>query len=305
MAQKNFVHHNAMDGHSAADAASARKKTPFAAILAAIAVIGVLAGFAITKFKSGTDPVENVDTPTVPEVVPNQLTAPEAPPEVPTETTQAVSVATPLPAQVADTVQPVAAQQRARNNDAGVETGTDPETTEEEDEEKPKRRSPYKSRTEALLSMLNSVPPGMAPPPLPFSIDDDLEADADIGAENVIEITEDDDEATATLKENVGWDKLDLQEMRKEGWTAAEFIKALEAERNEDAVFRREKMQELERMLNDPEASDDDCYALYDELNKELAERGLPKLYMPVEGDDEDEDEEAEGDVESAPAEKR
>ena len=290
MAQKNVVLHNGTGGSPATASAPSRKGPSFAAVLAVIAVIGILAGFAITKFKTGTGPQKNGDRPQIPEVPVTRPTAPEAQPTAPEAIVEEAPVA--VSPQSVEQSQQVEVQRPVQGQPEPAKTGTGPEIAEDQEDEKPKRKSPFKSRTEVLLSMLNSVPPGVAPPPLPFSIDDDLEADADIGAEHVIEITEDDDEATATRKENVGWDKLDLQEMRKEGWTAAEFIKALENERNEDAAFRREKMQELERMLNDPEASDDDCYALYDELNKELAERGLPKLYMPVEGDDEDEEEE-------------
>ncbi len=290
MAQKKFVLHNGTDAATTASQPS-RKKTSFPLILIAMAVIGILAGFVIAKSKkAGTHPEKNGDTPQISSVETNSLTAPEAQQPAPEPIQQEVVEV--VDTQPIEPTQVTVAHESAYNNPEPEETGTDPEIAEETEEEPPKRKSPFKSRTEVLLSMLNSVPPGVAPPPLPVSIDDDLEADADIGAENIIEITEDDDEATATRKENVGWDKLDLQEMRKEGWKAVEFIKALEAERNEDAAFRREKMQELEKMLNDPEASDDECYALYDELNKELAERGLPKLYMPVEGDDEEEEEE-------------
>ena len=282
-----MVIHNGTNTSSAPRAATPRQSGPrFALWLAVIALAGVAIGFLAFR-NSGTDPEKTGPVPeTAGAANTGKLLAPNGPgdsgssgdPSTASGKTGPVPIVAPGkkegPVPDVSTVSPA------------DETGTDPENQDAETEAP--RKPVFKTGTEQLIAMVESIPPGLPVPPLPIDIDDDLEADADAAATNVIEITEDDDEHAAAHKENVGWTKLDLQEMRKEGWTAAEFIKAIEAERNENAAFYRDRVKEFEELLNDPEASDDDCYAVYDEINKELAERGLPLLNLPVEGDDEE-----------------
>ena len=254
-----------------------KRHIPFVTALAAIAVAGVAIGFLSVRgmgentAKTGTDPDFGVDQPPIT----NQ--APLAANEQPIEPEEAAAV---IPAEKPVPRGGPAARRAALAKEAGM--GTDPGSASVEGIEAEASKAPpmpFKTRTEQLISMVESIPPGVRVPPLPVSVESaDLEADADQAEASVIEITEDDSDRAAAHKEKVGWTKLDLAAARKEGWTTVEYLKALEALRNDDADFARAKREEFDALLANPDLSDDECLAELENINVALEERGLPKI---------------------------
>lgn len=160
-----------------------------------------------------------------------------------------------------------------------------PENVQPPFEEEPKKEPPkedlrpFRTASEQLLSMALSGQPGESVPPLPVSYDDDLEEDAAKALKSTIYVFDDDSEATLAHKMNVAEAKEQLRELQaKEGWTAVEYIKAIEAQRKEDAQLKRELYQELEKMVNDPTVSYDKIISDLSEINDVLAERGIPPI---------------------------
>jgi hypothetical protein len=138
---------------------------------------------------------------------------------------------------------------------------------------------PFKSASEQLLSMALSGRPGDLAPPLPLAITDDLEEDAARAFQNVIYVSDDDSEETIQHRINVAEAKEHMKELKETaGWTTAEYLKAIEAQRREDAELKMAIYQELERMTKNPSLSNEQIRAELVEINEVLAERGIPPI---------------------------
>ena len=250
------------------------KKPSFAILLLSLVVLGVLSGLSLKlrsrqaqAVRQGTEPPPVATAPAAPE-------GPEA--AGGTKAPAARPLAPSAPGPAATALSPAAGKPAvagALPEDVSEEEGGDG------DEPPARAKEPaFKTRTEQLISMVESIPPGVPVPPLPISPIDNLEADADESAAHDIVIGEEDSEKAEAHKIRVGWTKVDLAAARKEGWSAVEYLKALEDTRNEDAAFAREKRQEFDGLLADPGLSDDDCLAELEKINAELEERGLPPI---------------------------
>ena len=124
--------------------------------------------------------------------------------------------------------------------------------------------------TETYLSMLGK--PGSNAPPLPMSPDADLEMDFESAATNIIKIWEDDSDQMVAHKEMVHELKKYLADARARGWTVADFIRAVEKERREQARYQQEADCILEEIRNtEPE----NMRAYRERLNLELKEVGI------------------------------
>ncbi len=116
--------------------------------------------------------------------------------------------------------------------------------------EQPKHEPALKTSTEQLLSMVLSVPPGVDVPPLPIAEGDDLAQDSANALASTIVIEEDDSDATAVHKENVGWAKVEMREhLEQEGGTAVSYIKRLEERRKEEAARQQAARAEAEAKI--------------------------------------------------------
>ena len=280
-----MVIHNGTNTSSASSAATPGRSGPrFALWLAVIALAGVAIGFLAFR-KTGTDPEKTGPVPETAEASnTGKLLAPNGPGDSGSSGDPSTASGKTGPVPIVATTEKEGPVPDVSTVSPADETGTGPETAVDSTESGPPPDPPYKSQTEQLISWLESIPPGEDVPPLPIDIDDNLEKDADKAAANVIEIGEGDSDEQAAHKENVGWTKLDLEEARKQGWTAAEYLKALEAERNEDAEFLRERKREFKEILANPDLTDDQCLQALAEINAELAERGIAPIEPPYEG---------------------
>ena len=146
-----------------------------------------------------------------------------------------------------------------------------------EEEHKPPRPSPYKTQTEALLSMAMSVPPGASIPPMP--IPPDLDNDFANSLTNVIVIYDDDDERTAAIKEDVAVTKNQLLELVMQGRNVAEVLKEYQEETNKRAAIRSEAQIHFNKLLRD--GSPDEAKAYMEEVNRAFAELGIEPICVP------------------------
>ncbi len=141
----------------------------------------------------------------------------------------------------------------------------------------PPRPKPFNSATEGLLSMAMSVPPGSSIPPLPIS--PNLDADFAKSLTNEIVIYADDDERTATTKENVAVAKNQLRELVKEGRSVSEVLKEYQDKTNERAAMRREAQRELAALYNN--GSPEEAQAYLEKVNKAFEELGVEPISLP------------------------
>ena len=156
-----------------------------------------------------------------------------------------------------------------------------PENVQPPFEKEPEKEDlrPFKTASEQLLSMVLSGQPGDSVAPLPVSDDDDLEEDALKALNSTIYVRDDDSEDTLAHKANVAAAKEQLRELKaKEGWTMVEYVRAVEAQRKEDAQLKKELYQELEKRVNDSTIPDDKIRSDLTEINAILSERGIPPI---------------------------
>jgi len=141
----------------------------------------------------------------------------------------------------------------------------------------PPPRHSYKTATEGLLSMAMSIPPGEMIPPLPIS--KDLDDDFAKSLTNTIVIYDDDDEQTASTKENVAVAKNQLLKLVAEGRSVAEVLKEFERETNERAAVRSEAQKELATIYEN--GSPEEAKAYLEKINKAFNELGIEPISLP------------------------
>jgi len=135
-----------------------------------------------------------------------------------------------------------------------------------------------KTPTEQLIGMLGR--PGEERPPLPDFPDDTLVEDFEKAIQNTIIVTENDDDETVAHKENVAWIKEYIKEAKRMGWTPADYLKALEKQRAEEAFERNT----AHAILEEVKATNPTQFnAVREELNKELGKRGIIPIEIEAE----------------------
>lgn len=130
-----------------------------------------------------------------------------------------------------------------------------------------------KTPTEQLIGMLGR--PGEERPPLPEFPDETLVEDFEKSLRNMIVIKDSDDDETIAHKENVAWIKEYMRKAKEMGWTPAEYLKALEQQRVQEAAERNAAHVLLEEVRKEkPELTK----AAREELNADLGNRGILPL---------------------------
>jgi hypothetical protein len=200
------------------------------------------------------------------------------------QTAKAVPLAAPKPVLATD---PVAVTPLQINRDATVQPNSAVVSKKSpsqvsasepgEEEQTPKRSSPYKSKTEQLLAMAMSVPPGAAMPPLPITRE--LDSDFADSLTNVIVIYDDDDDRTAAIKEDVAVSKNELLELVMQGRSVAEVLKEYQNTTNERAAIRNEAQRELADLLKS--GKPEEAKAYLDQINKAFTDLGIEPIAMP------------------------
>jgi len=145
------------------------------------------------------------------------------------------------------------------------------------EEQKPQRPSAYKTKTEQLLAMAMSVPPGSAIPPLPIT--QGLDSDFANSLTNVIVIYDDDDDRTAAIKEDVAITKNQLLELVKQGRSVADVLKEYQDTTNERAEVRNAAQRELTDLIKN--GTPEEAKAYLDKVNKAFTELGVEPIAMP------------------------
>jgi len=143
--------------------------------------------------------------------------------------------------------------------------------------ETPVRPHQFKNKTEQLLSMAMSVPPGGFVPPLPIS--PEMEQDFAKSLTNEIVIFSDDDERTANIKENVAVAKNQLIEMVKQGRSVADVIQEYQKTRNEHTAARSEAQAELSNLYRSGKTQEAREYM--EKVNKAFTEMGIDPVSLP------------------------
>ncbi|HNX35032.1 MAG TPA: hypothetical protein PKM57_10415 [Kiritimatiellia bacterium] len=143
--------------------------------------------------------------------------------------------------------------------------------------ETPVRPHQFKNKTEQLLSMAMSVPPGGFVPPLPIS--PEMEQDFAKSLTNEIVIFDDDDERTANIKENVAVAKNQLIEMVKQGRSVADVIQEYQKTRNAHTAARSEAQAELSNLYRSGKTQEAREYM--EKVNKAFTELGIDPVSLP------------------------
>lgn len=147
-------------------------------------------------------------------------------------------------------------------------------------EERKGRPHIFRNAIEQLLAMAVSDDPTMTTPPVPISDDEELD-DATLarGLENILKPEEGDDESSLLRKITVTDLKEEFRQLReKEGWTFAEYVRALQRQHNLNAEFYAEACQLDADIYHDEKMSDSEYLAMRKQINEKLNERGLPDL---------------------------
>lgn len=176
---------------------------------------------------------------------------------------------------------------------AEMSTNAPPALTPEEMLAEAKRRMKFKTAEEQLLSMVTPDEPGGEVPPVPITGEEEDTAATEKGVANVLKPEKDDDEHMLQRKMDIVEMKLEYAELKKQGWTFAQYVKALAAKRNEDAADMGEARRVLDELYRDSTVSDTEYAAAKKQINDSLAEKGLPMV---------EPDAEKEGNAENAAA---
>ena len=168
---------------------------------------------------------------------------------------------------------------------AEMSTNTPPALTPEEMLAEAKRRMKFKTAEEQLLSMVTPDEPGGEVPPVPITGEEEDTAATAKGVANVLKPEKDDDEHMLQRKMDIVEMKLEYAELKKQGWTFAQYVKALAAKRNEDAADMGEARRVLDELYRDSTVSDAEYAAAKKQINDSLAEKGLPMVEPDAEKD--------------------
>lgn len=142
----------------------------------------------------------------------------------------------------------------------------------------PPPRTPFKSATEQVLSMVYNATPGVRLPPLPVL--SGLDKDFVRASANTLEIHDSDDERLQKAVETVAWAKVDLADAVKQGWKPDEFIQELARRHNEEADLKADTARVLKKMLDDGTLARNALENELQMINEELAARGLPVITL-------------------------
>ena len=172
---------------------------------------------------------------------------------------------------------------------AEMSTNAPPALTPEEMLEEAKRRMKFKTAEEQLLSMVTPDEPGGEVPPVPITGEEEDTAATAKGVANVLRPEKDDDEHMLQRKLDISEMKLEYGELKKQGWTFAQYVKALAAKRNEEAADMGEARRVMEELYRDSTISDAEYAAAKKQINDSLREKGLPAVEAEAEKAREDE----------------
>jgi len=140
----------------------------------------------------------------------------------------------------------------------------------------PRRKRIFTNATEQVLGWIVSKRLGDMPPPIPRLPPDEKILET---LNSVIEIQEDDDEATSELKENVAYAKEEMRKFMQEGGTAQEFVRQYHQQlQKAHQEWLAEQREFLRLRKEDPEKA----MAYAEETNKRLAEKGIKPLMIPA-----------------------
>jgi hypothetical protein len=255
---------------------SRKKLNPRVVVLSVIAVLAIVAGLVFSKKPASTPAAARSTAP--------GATAPQNRNQTATSTTDTPRT-TATTSKTRKSAPSRAGQAPARPSSPGsaslrppahraLPTSVDAQV---EDPPKPEPEHIFKTATEQLLAMLGR--PGEMMPPLPISGSEDLGEDFKRSLTNLIAIYETDDAHEVNRKETVAWLKAQLAETEKEGWTPAEVIKALEAQRKEEADERKAAAALLAEIIREHPEQAREARA---RINAELLEKGLLPLDPPI-----------------------
>ena len=177
------------------------------------------------------------------------------------------------PAAMANAAEPVLEVKGEVAEEAGLA-----ETNGEEEVAVPKKEKLFKHGAEQLLALATPAAPGMSVPPLPAITDEGVAEDLKKAMSSTISAAPSDTERDLEVKLTVANQKEEFRELRKQGMTFTEYLKALREKFNDDAKFLSEARQMDESLFHDGEVSDADYKAYRAELNRHLLDRGLPEL---------------------------
>ena len=168
---------------------------------------------------------------------------------------------------------------------AEMSTNAPPALTPEEMLAEAKRRMKFKTAEEQLLSMVTPDEPGGEVPPVPITGEEEDTAATAKGVANVLRPEKDDDEHMLQRKIDISEMKLEYGELKKQGWTFAQYVKALAAKRNEEAADMGEARRVMEELYRDSTISDAEYAAAKKQINESLREKGLPAVEAEAEKD--------------------
>ena len=142
-----------------------------------------------------------------------------------------------------------------------------------------RKKPAFANSAEQLLAMAIPSSPGESVPPLPDITDDGIAADVKKAMKNIIKAEEGDSKSALEKKIIVAEAKEQFRDLRQsEGYTFAEYLKALRDQANLDADFLAEAHKLSEDLYNDQSVSDADYMKYRDQINEKLRERGLPEI---------------------------
>lgn len=141
-----------------------------------------------------------------------------------------------------------------------------------------KRPAPFRTMTEQALAMIASIPPGVPIPPMPEMTG--MDVDYARARTNILEIGDDDSEKLVSMIETVAWDKVDLEDLVKQGWKPDEVLKAMVANHNQEANLRTAAALALKNILDQVGVTPAAFNEELELINAELEERGLPVITL-------------------------
>ncbi|MBR4170995.1 MAG: hypothetical protein IKR48_05030 [Kiritimatiellae bacterium] len=247
--------------------AAAKNRLPSVPILLGIAVLATVVLFFVFRPKNAPEDEKKKPTRQTVSVPALPMKADEAP-----KATEAIRPPSPKPheAEIAKpTVTPKPRPIVAVPPVKAVETV--------QTEQPPPRRKPiFTNATEQVLGLIVSKRLGDMPPPI-FRLPPDEKILETLNS--VIEIQEDDDEATVEMKENVAYAKEEMRKFMLEGGTAQEFVRQYHQQlQKAHQEWFTEQREFLRLRKEDPEKA----MAYAEETNKRLAEKGIKPLIIPA-----------------------
>jgi len=243
--------------------------TPRAVGLAGVVIVLIVGLFVLRLLPKKSEPKSRTAE------VRNQTVTNE-PTKSPRTVTKAIADNDKMPVVRADT-EVIRAQPQAAKPQARVIAPKTFEQPAEKESEDIATEPAFKTLTEQLISMLGR--PGEELPPLPLSVDEDLEKDFEKAATNLIPVSETDDERTFAHKANVAQEKEYIKEAKKMGWTPGDYLRELEKKRKEEVAERKAALEILTEV---EETSPKEVSTALKELNKSLQEKGILPIDSPT-----------------------